>query len=423
MNVLLLTYGNESSIEIIKSVVELNEHNIWGCHYDTTNPGRAYLNKNFIVKCPNPWDNGEEFLSWLNSFVFDKCIDRVMLTNCKMLKFLYDNWESIESREVYMIPDREGLEYCLFKDKLYNILPEISPNVYSLDDIESIGWEIPLFAKPKHGSSGEGGRKGINTVDFWCSVSTRDVVTEYLPGDEYTVDCVSKPDGSLVDWNVRERSRVRDGITSYGRSVPEKWEELGMLIKVVAEKLKLPYFWFAQFKLDNDGVPKLLEVNCRISGSFCITKSSRKDYIKLVMSDYDMYTIVTGGVSGTSIARHMNVLPIGRKSWVWDIDGTICIESFGNYQDCAPIKSAIDILNALHDRGDEIILHTARGMKRFNNDVALVYTNLYELTRNQLSEWGVKYDKLIMGKPAGIPVDTDGVIPAELVGYVEKSQD
>lgn len=340
-----------------------------------------------------------------------------------MLKFLYDNHELIKNHESFMIPDQNGLEYCLFKDKLYEALPEISPKVYDKEDIEDIGWETALFAKPKHGSSGEGGRKGTNSLDFWCDVSDKDVVTEYLPGEEYTVDCVSKPDGSLVDWNVRERSRVRDGITSYGRSVPEKWEELGMFIKVIAERLKLPYFWFAQFKLDVNGAPKLLEVNCRISGSFCITKSSRKDYIKLVMQDYDEKVIVRGPVRGTSIARHMNVLPIGRKSWVWDIDGTICTESLGNYQDSKPIKSAIDILNTLHDRGDEIILHTARGMKRFNNDVALVYTNLYDLTRRQLEEWGVKYDKLIMGKPTGIPVDTDGVVPAELIGYLEKSED
>ena len=54
-----------------------------------------------------------------------------------------------------------------------------------------------------------------------------------------------------------------------------------------------------------------------------------------------------------------------------------------------------------------LIIHTARGMKRFNNDVALVYQNLYEMTLNQLKKWGVKFDKLIMGKPMGTYVDSD----------------
>ena len=53
-------------------------------------------------------------------------------------------------------------------------------------------------------------------------------------------------------------------------------------------------------------------------------------------------------------------------------------------------------------------------MKRFNNDVGMVYSNLYQITVQQLSEWGVRYDKLIMGKPYGIPVDADAVTPSEL---------
>ena len=39
MNILLLSYGNESSIEIVKSINELNEHTVYGCHWDTINAG------------------------------------------------------------------------------------------------------------------------------------------------------------------------------------------------------------------------------------------------------------------------------------------------------------------------------------------------------------------------------------------------
>ena len=414
---LLLTFGNESSIEITKSVSELNTWEIYGCHYDTLSPGRAYLNKNYIFECPNPFKESNKFLSWLNEFVSDRSIDAVCVTNCKMLKFVHSNWDSLKNTEVYMVPGVDGLEPCLYKDKLYKLLPDISPKVYTKEDIENIGWGIPLFAKPTHGSSGEGGRKGENNIDFWCTVNDEDVVTEFLPGEEYTVDCVSTKTGELVDWNVRERTRVRDGITSYGKSSNDRWQELGEHLKTIARELHLPYFWFAQFKCDASGVPKLLEINCRISGSFCITKNSRKDYIKFVFSGFDGSRIVKGPPGDGaqfSIARHMNTLPVGRKTWVWDIDGTICTETGGNYAAAAPLREAIATLNQLHDRGDEVVLHTARGMKRFNNDVGMVYSNLYQLTIHQLSEWGVRYDKLIMGKPYGIPVDTDAVTPSEL---------
>lgn len=421
MRVLLLTYGNESSLEFAQSVNELAQHELYGCHYDTINPGRAYLNKNYIFQCPNPFSDATQFLKWLNNFIVVHSMERVVLTNCKMLKFLYDNWDAITHKDLYMVAGPEGLEPCLFKRALYEMLPDISPRVYA--NFEDAREGDSLFVKPSHGSSAEGARQGRNTKEFWSTVKTDEVVTEYLPGEEFTVDCVSTPEGKLLDWNVRVRSRVRDGITSYGRSAPERWDELGDLVTVISERLNLPYFWFAQFKLDASGQPKLLEVNCRISGSFCITKNSRKDYIKLVMSDYDPSTIVSGkpGVN-FSIARHMNVLPVGRKSWIWDIDGTICTETGGNYQNAQPNYDVITTVNRLFARGDEVVFHTARGMKRFNNDVSAVYQNLYDLTVTQLKSWGVKYDKLIMGKPYGTPVDTDALSPTEVKNMIENDR-
>jgi len=413
MKVLLLTYGNESSIELVRSISELNIHEVYGCHYDILNAGQAYLNKSYIFKCPNPWKEKEEFVYWLNDFILKESIDKVFVTNCKMLKFLYDNQHDIKNVERFVIPDRAKLEPCLFKNKLYELLPDISPKVFK-NQAETFSSEY-VFIKPKYGSSAEGAYKVSNDVKGWQNVSTNDIVTEYLPGAEFTVDCVSTEEGQLVDWNVRERTRVRDGITSYGRSVPEKWRFIGHYVKLVANKLKLPYLWFVQFKLDSNGVPKLLEVNCRISGSFCITRLARKDYIKLVMSNYADNIIVKGPTGGKhSVARHMNVLSIGKKSWVWDIDGTICTETGGNYHLCEPYLDTIKMLNKLYDKGDEVVLHTARGMKRFNNDVSMVYQNLYELTKKQLETWGVRYDKLIMGKPYGTLVDTSAIKATDL---------
>lgn len=413
MKILLLTYGNESSIEMVRSISELNEHEVYGCHYDTLNAGLAYLNKKYVISCPNPWKSPPEFLGWLRNFVNSRGIERIFVTNCKMLKFLHDNWESIPHLEKFALSSKENLAPCLFKDKLYRLLPDISPRIIGSRLEAPDGAE--LFVKPRYSSSAEGARKIRNLAEEWRGVTDQDVVTEYLPGDEFTVDCVSTPDGILVDWNVRARERIRDGITSFGRSVPEQWEFIGNHVKKVAGVLRLPYFWFAQFKFDSDGVPKLLEVNCRISGSFCITRTSRKDYVKFAMSNYSDGIIVKGPVGGEhSIARHMNVLPVARRAWVWDIDGTICTETGGNYHLCEPCPDAIKKLNELHDRGDEVVLHTARGMKRFNNDVAAVYQNLYELTKKQLDEWGVRYDRLVMGKPYGKLVDSDAMKVSDL---------
>jgi intein-encoded DNA endonuclease-like protein len=49
-------------------------------------------------------------------------------------------------------------------------------------------------------------------------------------------------------------------------------------------------------------------------------------------------------------------------------------------------------------------------MNTFNSDVEQVNKTYYKFTKDQLEKWGVKYHKLIMGKPSGdIYIDDKGV--------------
>ncbi len=97
------------------------------------------------------------------------------------------------------------------------------------------------------------------------------------------------------------------------------------------------------------------------------------------------------------------------KTYVIDIDGTICTKTDGDYRDARPFEDRIAVLNELHDRGHQIIYLTARGMGRFNNDEYLANRMFYKLTKDQLEQWGVKYTSLFLGKPAGdIYVDDKG---------------
>ena len=420
MNILLLSYGNESSIEIAKSVNELTEHVVYGCHWDIVNAGRAYLNRDYIIKTPNPFrDGASAFFDTVNDVISDKEIDVVYVTNCKLLKLIEENYSSIAYAKRFLIPDKDSLQYCLYKDRLYQKFDLVSPRIFDTSSAALSAGVKEVFIKPKYGSSGDGtyicyDLEEIDTLDD--SV----IACEFLPGSEFTVDCVSDSAGIMRDFNVRIRTRTRDGICNYGHSTSDHYEEIGEILRQVTAKIKLPYHWFAQFKLDTSGRPKLLEINCRISGSFCITKSNRKDYVKWLLQEFKSNEVVTGPPrSGHALTRHMSTHEIGKKSYVVDIDGTLCTETGGNYAYAKPLDANIVVINDLYDSGATIALHTARGMKRFNNDITAVYENLYVLTTNQLEEWGVKYDKLIMGKPVGTYVDEDAVT---IVGLQKKLQ-
>ena len=78
--------------------------------------------------------------------------------------------------------------------------------------------------------------------------------------------------------------------------------------------------------------------------------------------------------------------------YCFDIDGTLCNDTHGDYPKATPHPEVISKLNELYDGGHTIILHTARG--------ATTGIDWHELTENQLRSWGVKYHKLLFGKPS-----------------------
>ena len=99
-----------------------------------------------------------------------------------------------------------------------------------------------------------------------------------------------------------------------------------------------------------------------------------------------------------------------------DIDGTICTPTVGrDYHKAEPWLDRIKVLNKLYDEGNYIIYFTARAMGRFADlphSVASVKAKevLFDLTKQQLDDWGVKYHELIMGKPhADYFIDDKGV--------------
>lgn len=89
-----------------------------------------------------------------------------------------------------------------------------------------------------------------------------------------------------------------------------------------------------------------------------------------------------------------------KKVFAIDIDGVLCKTENSDYEASKPNNRAIQKVNKLFEQGNKILIFTARFMGRNNNDAVLAKNDGYHLTVNQLKSWGVKYHKLIMGKPS-----------------------
>lgn len=85
------------------------------------------------------------------------------------------------------------------------------------------------------------------------------------------------------------------------------------------------------------------------------------------------------------------------KTYCFDIDGTICITSKGDYKSSKPIKKNIEAINQLYNSGNKIIFFTSRYMTTMKKKD--IKDKGYKFTKKQLISWGVKFHNLYMCKP------------------------
>lgn len=77
--------------------------------------------------------------------------------------------------------------------------------------------------------------------------------------------------------------------------------------------------------------------------------------------------------------------------YCFDIDGTLCTNTEGAYEEAKPFPEAIAEVNRLFDEGHQIYLYTARG--------STTGIDWRETTERQMADWGVRYHSLHLGKP------------------------
>ena len=123
-------------------------------------------------------------------------------------------------------------------------------------------WDVARFIREKPSGTETGVaefvamlRRGGNWPEL--------LVSEYLPGPEYTVDVFGGEAGYTAV--VRLRRVIRSGITFEAVVIPDS--ELGPLSCDLGERMGLRYAFGFQWKEDVNGRPKILECNPRVQGT------------------------------------------------------------------------------------------------------------------------------------------------------------
>jgi hypothetical protein len=185
---------------------------------------------------------------------------------------------------------KSSLDVASFKSKTYlTFLSHLDvPRTYlGLEEIT----DFPVFLKPDRGQ-GSNGARIINSADEleFCNVNgqfSEDwIVSEYLPGPEYTIDCFSDLDSNLIFVSQRERCAIEQGKAVETRFVEISSKVYGWARKI-SNVLSLKGAWFFQIKIAADNGPRLLEIGLRIAGASGI---NRLRGINLSLLNYYLYT-------------------------------------------------------------------------------------------------------------------------------------
>lgn len=143
------------------------------------------------------------------------------------------------------------------------------PTVFTKEDLQD---EIlyPLFLKPDVGQGSKGTYRVNNQQEaiFYLEKDPSLMILEYLPGEEYTVDCFSDTHGTLQFSGARQRKRISNGISVNTRIVEDS--EIQMIAKKINDHVFFRGTWFFQVKRNRNNKLTLLEIAPRIAGSMAL---------------------------------------------------------------------------------------------------------------------------------------------------------
>jgi len=184
-----------------------------------------------------------------------------LLEKAKEIGIPYPKYYLVTSQNSFM----EAVEKLGYPQEKVVVKPRVSNGMRGLRIITPEKWNVKRFLSEKP----EGVEIDLNSFIeiFYGNDWPELIVTEYLPGNEYTVDVFK--DGTNVMIIPRLRKSIRSGITFEAQV--EFREDLINFSKKLSEALDLNYCFGFQFKLSKEGIPKILECNPRVQGSMVVS--------------------------------------------------------------------------------------------------------------------------------------------------------
>lgn len=224
IKVLLTSAGGLTGTYLLRNFKDSTKYEIFTVSVDINQDVPAKYFSDVFYKAPKI--NDEKYINFLKKLMQEYTFDCIIPITSLDVDFF-----SVNKFSDYRIltPNYIINETLSNKRKLYNFFKELNievPKVY-----DSVPDKFPVFIKPEKGSGSKNSQiiKSIKDYYFFTEDNTKVIVTEYLNGEEYTVDCLFDLNGKCIGYNNRKRLKTISGGAVV--TVSETDENLDRIIK------------------------------------------------------------------------------------------------------------------------------------------------------------------------------------------------
>lgn len=287
-NVLIFPAGSENGIDIYESLKYNLHFNVFGASGKRDHSDFIYKSENLYFG--DLYITDENFFDEFNKVLERFKIEYIIPTHDTIALFIMENSHKIKAKVI--CSPYETTKIAENKMLTYEALKELSfyPKVY-----ENEVTKFPVFLKPYVGAGAKGTYK-VNNKEELNEILERNsnmLISEYLPGKEYTVDCFTNKDGELLFVGPRKRERINMGITFHSEKV-ERTPEFDYIANCLNEKFRFRGAWFFQVKENEFGQLKLMEFSVRQAGTMAYYRQLGVNFAALSLFDamgYDVKVI------------------------------------------------------------------------------------------------------------------------------------
>lgn len=269
VRVLVFPCGSEIGLEIYNALKDIYFIELIGAS-SVPDHGRCVY-KNYYEDIP--FITEDHFIEKFNELVEKEKIDFIFPAMDEVIRVLAKNQHKLSAP--VLTSDLTSVEVCCSKKQTYQVLKDkwFLPKVYNqVEEVDT----YPVIIKPDRGYGAKGFLKVEDKEKLSYELQKRDfenVICEYLPGNEYTVDCFTDQHGKLRYASCRIRKRIRNGI-SVNSILQPPTDEIREIAESINETLSFRGAWFFQVKEDCNQKLKLLEVATRIAGTMCVQRAA-----------------------------------------------------------------------------------------------------------------------------------------------------